>query len=202
MRNNHIFATFAFVAIGGLALGSRVGFSAGTLPKGWFAAGSDPQNYEMSVDTSVKHNGRAGAHIKSIGEKPEGFGTLMQIFKADSYRGKRVRMSAWMKSENADSAQLWMRLDGANSKMLGFDNMDNRPVKGTSDWKKYEITLDVPEETANIAFGALVAGKGEAWVDDYELEVGGKDVPTTKMLTPEEEKEFPKDPANLKFEEE
>jgi hypothetical protein len=133
----------------------------------------------------------------------------MQTIKADDYRGKRLRMSAWMKSENADSAHLWMRLDGAKL-ILGFDNMDDRAVRGTTDWKKYEITLDVPENAVNVAFGVFVAGKGQAWVDDYLFEVVGKDVALTNMLTPEQMKEeqearpfreFPRQPVNLNFEE-
>ena len=67
------------------------------------------------------------------------------------------------------------------------------PVRGTSEWKKYELTLDVPSEAVNIAFGAIVAGKGQAWVDDYSFEVVGNDVPLTIEA-------YPKQPANLNFE--
>lgn len=203
-----IFATLLLISA--VALKSHVGFCAASgVPKGWFPAGSHPQNYEMRIDTVMKHSGKAGAYIKFIGEKAEGFGTLMQIFKADDYRGKRVRLSAWMKTENADSAQLWMRLDG-DKRMLGFDNMDSRPVTGTTEWKKYDMTLDVPEATVNIAFGAFVIKKGQAWVDDYQFEVVGPEVATTNMLTPEQMNEeykygtvgnYPKQPANLDYEE-
>jgi hypothetical protein len=209
MMCKRISVALILITLCATALGSRISFGADTTPEGWLAAGSHPQDYEMTVDTAVKHSGKAGAHIKFIGEKAEGFETLMQEFKAYDYRGKRVRMSAWMKSENADSANLWMRLDGSKS-VLGFDNMGNRPVKGTTDWKKYEITLDVPHDTVEIAFGAFVADKGEAWLDDFGFDVAGEDVPSTNMLTPEQTKEehdmrispqLPKKPVNLDFEE-
>lgn len=167
------------------------------IPEGWYKAGSHPQHYQMIIDTVVKHGGKASAHIKFIGQTAEGFGTLMQTFKADLYRGQRVRMTAWMKTEKAASAQLWMRLDGDEQKTLGFDNMDNRAVTGTTGWKKYEITLDVPDNTINIAFGALVGGKGQSWTDDFEFEVVGQDVPTTNILIPED---YPEQPLNLDFE--
>ncbi len=208
MSNKGISFTFTLLAITIMLFGSRIGLGVGETPKGWFAAGSHPQNYEMSVDTQVKHSGKAGAHIKFIGAQAEGFGTLMQMYKADDYRGKRVRLSAWMKTEGADSANLWLRVDGAKG-MLGFDNMGNRAVKGTSEWKKYEITLDVPENAINIGFGAFVAGKGQAWVDDFLFEVVGKDVASTNMLTPEQQKEeqgmgqpreYPRQAINLDFE--
>lgn len=199
--------TLLLFVLGVMANGRRSTAVTADPPKGWFAAGSHPKNYEMSSDTTVKHSGQASAHIKFIAANAEGFGTLMQVFRADDYWGKRVRMSAWMRSEDANSAQLWLRLDGAKG-MLGFDNMGNRAVKGTSDWKKYEITLDVPAATVNIGFGAMVVGKGQVWVDDFMFEVVGQDVPPTNMLTPEqikaerETRPVPaRQPANLNFEE-
>jgi len=55
------------------------------------------------------------------------------------------------------SAGFWLRIDGKENpkQQLGFDNMNNRPVKGTTDWKLYQIVLDVPENSGLINFGAL-----------------------------------------------
>jgi erythromycin esterase-like protein len=204
---SHALLMLAFGAIACASHSSRL--MTGEAPKGWFHAGDHPQNYEMSLDRAVKHSGQAGAHIKCITDKAEGFGTLMQIFKADDYRGKRLRLSAWMRTEKADSAQFWLRLDSAKS-MVGFDNMDNRAVTGTTDWKKYELTLDVPAATVKIAFGVIVSGQGQVWVDDFVFEAVGEEAPSTNMLTPEQMKEehepgpvgeYPRQPVNLNFEE-
>ena len=180
------------------------------VPKGWIRRGSHPKDYAMTVDKNNSHGGKAGAHIKFTGDKPLGFGTLMQSFRADDYRGKRVKMSAWMKTQEAQSAHLWMRLDGAGT-MLGFDNMDNRPVRGTTQWYKYEITLDVPQNTLGVSFGAFVDGTGQAWVDDFAFSIVGKNQPATNMLTQEAMNEDygdlrgvyrtePQQPVNLDFE--
>ena len=206
-QNNRLPLAIALLFFGAITYASPINADP---PKGWFSNGSHVKNYEISVDTNVKHSGRASARIKSIADTPaDGFGGFMQLFAADAYHGKRVRMSAWLKSENANSLQLWFRLDGAKS-MFGFDNMDNRGVKGTSDWKKYELTLDVPANTVNIAFGAFIIGTGQGWVDDFQFETVGQEVATTNMLSPEqmkEEMERPQStkqrpqPANLNFEE-
>ncbi|MDX6530515.1 MAG: hypothetical protein QOH41_2805 [Blastocatellia bacterium] len=197
------------IIFGAIAYGSRLTTLTPDPPQGWFRVGNDPQHYEVSVDTTVKHGGKASGRIKFIGDKPEGFGALMQTFKADDYRGKRLRMSAWIKSEDVEAAAPWFRIDGAKG-MLGFDNMGNRSVKGTSDWKKYELTLDVPAAAIDIAFGGLVSGKGQAWLDDFTFDVVGQDVPSTNLLTPEQMEgkqqprqphEFPRQPVNLNFEE-
>jgi ankyrin repeat protein/beta-lactamase regulating signal transducer with metallopeptidase domain len=141
---------------------------------------SGVRNYEISFDTNEKHKGKASGHIRFIRDEPSKLGSLVQEFKADSFRGKRVRMSAWMKTRDAKSARLWMRVDGSRG-ILSFDNMYNRPVVGTTDWKEYEVILDVPQETTRVAFGAFVAGKGQAWVDDFGFEVVGTEVPSTNM---------------------
>jgi AraC-like DNA-binding protein len=69
--------------------------------QGWFEGGSHLDEYEMGIDTSVAHQGRASGYIKSKGNGLDnGFGTYMQMFKADKYRGKRLRMSAFLKTED------------------------------------------------------------------------------------------------------
>ena len=168
------------------------------LPKAWLHAGNRPADYEISVDRKVSHDGKASASLKSIADKTEGFGTLMQTFKADAYRGRRIKMTAFVKSENVSGwAGLWMRVDGpmlAEAKMpepLAFDNMEQRPIKGTTDWKAYEIVVDVPERSQEIAFGILLTGKGQVWLDDVSImETVRTDVATVGPY-----------PVNLGFEE-
>lgn len=169
---------------------------AGETPKGWFPAGSHPKDYEMSVDPKVTHAGKASASIKCIATKPEGFGTLMQSFLPDTYRGKRVRMSGFVRSADVSSwAGLWMRVDGpGKTEPLAFDNMQDRPIRATTDWTKYEVILDVPEQAQGIAFGVLLDGAGQVWFDDFKLEIVEKDVPTTRIKAPPA-------PKNLDFEE-
>ncbi len=64
-------------------------------------------------------------------------------------------------------------------KGISFDNMQSRPIKGTVDWRKYEIVLDVPQQTAGIYFGVLLAGSGGVWLSNVQLEIVGEGVPTT-----------------------
>lgn len=103
-------------AITCLALCGSMMVSAET-PKGWFAAGSHPKEYEMTLDRTTTHSGKGSATLKSIVPKASGFGTLMQMFKADNYRGKRLRLSGFVRSADVtDSAGLWMRVDGARGR--------------------------------------------------------------------------------------
>ena len=170
------------------------------LPTGWFIAGSNPKSYEMGTDKGAGQNGSNAATIKSIRRKIHGFGTLMQNCLPDNYLGKRVRMSGYVKTANvSDWAGLWFRIDQQGSnKSLGFDNMHDgkmdRSIKGTTDWTKYEIVLDVPSNSSNLAYGALLVGTGQIWFDNLKFEIVDNSVPKTG------EGNQKKEPINLDFE--
>src|SRR2546425_13172388 len=69
------------------------------VPSGWTAAGGAPSDFGMGADQAVAHTGKASGFIRSKAAKASGFGTLMPMCKADRYRGQRVRMSGWAKSQ-------------------------------------------------------------------------------------------------------
>ena len=163
---------------------------------GWQRRGSRPDDYNMTLDRTVAHSGSASALIEAQ-PGARGFGTLMQELSSITMRGKRIRLSAFVKTEDVEWAALWMRVDGPEDISTGFDNMSERPIKGTKDWHKCEIVLDVDKTSLAIAFGILLASRGRAWVDDFNFEQVGSEVPTTDMLsgTPM----LPK-PWNLDFE--
>ncbi len=76
-------------------------------------------------------------------------------------------------------AGLWMRVDDKDSNVLAFDNMHSREITGTSAFTRYSVVLDVSDKALQIAYGALLAGNGEAWVDDVTFEVVDASVPLT-----------------------
>ena len=163
------------------------------LPAGWGGGG---QGYELGIDGTVRHSGGSSGSVRSTAA-PGPFGTLTQGFQAASYRGRRLRLSGWVKVEGVEKqAGLWMRVDGPGPKVLSFDNMGDRLIKGTADWKKYEVVLDVPEAAEQVYFGFLLAGKGRAWVDDFALEAVGKAGPAEAGGA----SSLPAEPTNLGFE--
>ncbi len=165
-----------------LARLTNAGFENGT--SDWFLAGSNPEDYRIDTDETVVYNGEASGYIMSIGDRAQGFGTLMQRFRADEYRGHQVRMSAYVKTEGVTGwAGLWMRVDGPEG-VLSFDNMGDRPIHGTTEWTLYEVILDVPEESINISFGVLVEGPGQVWVDDFQFEIADQNCAVTRLAIP------------------
>lgn len=159
--------------------------------EGWFIAGSKPKSYDMGIDKNAGPDGKNCASIKSKIKKIDGFGTLMQSFNPDEYRGKKIKMTGMMKSADVKSwSGLWLRIDNLESKSI-LDNMMNRPVKGNTDWKKYEIVLSVPTHARKISFGALLNGTGQIWFDKIEFSAVHDSVPVTNP--------DPAKPRNLDF---
>lgn len=170
-------------------------------PMGWFNAGSKPKSYEMGIEKGTGQNGKNAATIKSIDKKIDGFGTLMQQCLPNKYLGKRIKMTAFIKSENVINwAGLWLRVDQAGSQQpLSFDNMSNRPIKGTSDWTKYEIVLDVPSNASLLAYGVLLDGTGQIWFDNITFEIVADNVPSTGSINSKKSPTVD-EPINLDFE--
>ncbi len=172
-----------------------IGLLSFDLPTGWFKAGSKPKSYDMGIEKGLGPDGKNVATIKSIEKKIDGFGTLMQKSNPEKYLGKRIKMTGFVKSENVEKwAGLWLRVDqSGSSKPLSFDNMGNRPIKGTTAWTKYEIVLDVPSNSSFLVYGALLDGPGQIWFDNISFEIVDNTAPTTGSKLIQE-------PVNLDFE--
>lgn len=168
-------------------------------PHGWILSGSHPHAYEIGVDPTQAHNGKQSGFLASLTDAPvEGFATLMQMFKSDKFRGQRLRLSGYVKTENVGQwAGMWMRVDGRDQEVLQFDNMQNRPLTGTLPWTHCQIVLDVPADSTAIAFGVLLGGSGRVWMDSLQFDAVDRSVPVTNL---DAEPELPEEPMNLGFE--
>jgi hypothetical protein len=165
-------------------------------PAGWILAGEPRDDYDVGVEKGALPSGKSSAFIRNRVPAPAGFGTLMQTFAATRYRGKRLRLSALVRSANVGAwAGLWMRIDCPDQEVCAFDNMQNRPIKGTSAWKRYQVVLDVSQQAEAIAFGVLQSGAGQTWIGELKLEVVDRTVPTTNL----DPRELSPEPTNLDF---
>ena len=145
--------------------------------KGWFLSGDSPNDYIVGKDMRVTYKSIASGYIKSKQNIVTGFGTIMQQTDIIDYIGKKLKFSAVIKTNKVkDWAGLWVRLDDSDMKLLWFDNMQNRPIRGTNDWEKFQIIFDVPNKSSTLNFGVLLVGPGSVWINDaslYEL-IGNK----------------------------
>jgi hypothetical protein len=155
------------------------------VPAGWQAVTDGSAEYTVSSDGSRRDGGQgfAGATIKANVPSPRGSAMLAQSIRADQFRGKRIRLSGYLKTVgvNEGTAVLFMRVDG-DGVVQTSDYMQNRPLMMNTDWSKQDIVLDVPRSAIGVTYGFLLGGSGQAWLDEVQIDVVGDDVPTTGQL--------------------
>lgn len=167
------------------------------MPRGWRKAGN-ADKYDMGTDVGAGRDNKNAATIKSNSNEIKGYGTMLQDFLPDKYIGKRIRYTAYLKAKDVSGwSGLLLRIEGKKAgSPVAFDNMHYRSVKGTQDWAKYEIVLDVPKNASKIVYGAILSGTGQIWFDGINIEVVPDSVPTTDVSDDGEKRE----PTNLNFE--
>jgi hypothetical protein len=182
-------------------LAARRSAVVGGRPSGWTCRGED---YVFAVDDVVRHGGKQSCRIASCKRPVGDFAMMSQTIRADDYRGQRIRLSGHFKTEALEGmATLWMRIDGPDG-LLGIDKSIGEAVRGSSDWRREHIVLDVSEDSKTIRFAVLVEGQGQAWVDDLRLEVVDRTVPLTNpQVKPAsvrgQKPALPRQPVNLDF---
>lgn len=146
------------------------------LSDNWFKWG----DYELTKDSTTVYSGKYSSKIN--GNTGGSFGSVAYRIPSN-YKGKSITLEGYMKIENVEGghAGLLMRLDG-KSGTLQFDNMKNQGINGTSDWKKYSITLPYDKETEQIYMAGILTGKGMAWFDDFMVTIDGKDIQNLKEV--------------------
>jgi hypothetical protein len=152
-----------------------------SLPAPWFKNGQNPalDVCKAGVDADLEKRGTRNMTLK-CDEKADGFVGVMQNFAATDYTDKRIRFSALVKVEGVeDRAGLWVRVDDKDRSGASFDNMNDRPIKGTSDWTPYSVVLDASPNAQGIFFGVILIGKGQLWISDLRFEVVKEDVVLT-----------------------
>ena len=160
-----------------------VALSQGRVFDTWFVL--DQLNaYQTSSDSQVFHGGAASGHIAALSPTSTASLIVSQALRADVYRGKRVRFSAWLRTKDVVKSVgmggvLFMRAEGGGSTLASYST-GNRPAGGTTDWTMRQIVLDIPAHAIGITFGFGMTGPGDLWIDDALLEVVGQEVPVSR----------------------
>ena len=94
--------------------------------------------------------------------------------------GRHVRITGWLKTKDVRGwASEFVIIVGLDGRHLQYDDMSNRPIRGTTDWQQYEIVTDLPDEACIIYFGPDLYGPGELWGDDFQITLAPPGTPST-----------------------
>jgi hypothetical protein len=148
----------------------------GKVPPGWFVPALPRDADYLAALSRTGCRDSAGCAVVLVpSNAPRPFSSLSQSFSAAAYRGKTVRLGAWLRLEPADSddrAQMWLSVDRENRQQGFFDNMDDRPIR-SSVWTRTEIIGPIAPDARFINIGVMSVGHGRVWVDGVSFEVAG-----------------------------
>lgn len=192
MRVVHLiqaFISFLFL-IGCRQAESNMNLSFDEIKNGWPISWSiyhQQPGYSVSLDSVNAKSGKYAMAIEFTGSTIN-FQALTFTLP-HNYDGKKITLSGYIKTDSVTDgfAGLWLMMDPDPS----YDNIELNGVKvvGTTDWRKYETTLDMyPAGTKEIVIGGLLTGKGKMWLDDLKVTIDGKDI---RRVEPYQPKSFP-----------
>ena len=115
------------------------------------------------------------------------FGTMVQVIRADTLRGKAIRMRGQVRIADPTAqgwAGLWLRVDRPGGVPGFFDNMQNRPVRDTT-WREYVIEGSVAADATQIVFGAISVGSMPVDIDGIEVAIRDQVGNWTPLVIPD-----------------
>jgi hypothetical protein len=147
---------------------------AGDVPPGWFVPAVEKTTGSLAQLRRKGCRGNAGcAVVIAPATASDAVGNLMQSFSATAYRGKTVRLRAWVRVEAGtpgDRAQMWLKVYRPNGRAGFYDDMDDRPVRD-AEWTNCEIVAEVERDAQFLDFGVRSIGRGRVWVDEVSFEI-------------------------------
>jgi hypothetical protein len=152
---------------------------------GWVLTGSNPQAYEVRCENPYADCFIPLLRTRLNASAPLGNGSLTHTESAVPWRGRRVVLRAELRAGRIDGwGALWMRVDGPGDAPLAFDNMQNRPMRGTSAYEWYRVVLDVPPEAEKLSFGVFLHGPGGIFIRELQFEEAEADEASTDLMAP------------------
>jgi len=153
--------------------------------QGWGLTGTRPDAYEIRCEEVFSDCAVPILRTRAFKSEPFGMGSLTHSESAETWRGRRVELKAELRSGAVDGwAGLWMRVDGKDGNVLTFDNMQNRPLRGTTSFEWYSVVLDVPADAERVSFGVLLHGPGAVFIRELVFQEVDVDMSVTDLVGP------------------
>ncbi|MEM9529750.1 MAG: S41 family peptidase [Pseudomonadota bacterium] len=126
------------------------------------------RGHVVRLDAAVRHSGKTSLRVES-GAEPRGSMVSQELLVPELVVEGPLRLSGYIKSKGVDGTATFFVIVEGPSGQLFQDDMRDRPVVGTTDWRAAEINIPRFAEATKVKVGALVIGGGTAWFDSMEL---------------------------------
>jgi hypothetical protein len=139
----------------------------------WFLSGGGRDVYTLAQDPEVPFEGEPSTALYADEPTNDAYGTAMIVFDATPYLGKRLRLSAPIRTEGVtERGDFWVRAQGATSPPDGRGlGSGHARLEPTSGFVPYVLELRVASDAVRIEIGAGIAGPGRLWAGPATWEV-------------------------------
>jgi len=144
------------------------------VPKGWAAEALHPNEYRVGIDRRFRYEGRPTLFLRSLTANPSGGVSCYQDFSATRYRGKRVRLSAVMRTERAAAVL------GLYTAVGDQHQWQTAQVSGSGAWTPRAVVADVPADADLIRITYVLLDAGTAWAANFDFQEVPLSVPLSE----------------------
>jgi len=133
-----------------------------SLSLAWLHVGA-PLDINVSIFTNTLHNIYLPTRIR---EAP-----LIQVLDAKPFINKKITFKVWAKAnllKPDGKGQIWIGLENKEKRSINMITNTNNPII-SNQWKQYEISETVPENSEVIRVAVVMFGDGEIYFDEPEL---------------------------------
>jgi hypothetical protein len=131
----------------------------------WQMVKEPTETASFELDHRVVHSGSTSARltvVKSAGHEI----ALLQPFRAEGWRGKRVQLSGWLKAD-LETGEAGIAIITNNAGRNNIFYPSGQRLTKQASWQKLSVVCDVPPDTALLSIGVWVRhGNGSVWLDD------------------------------------
>ncbi len=151
---------------------------------GYVMTGTRVNAYELACDSGYMPGCDAIILRSRLwASAPYGMVSVSHIEDAKPYLGKRIELSGDLRAGGLDGwAGMWVRVDTKAKKPVAFDNMQNRPIEGTTSYERHRVILDVPLNAERLYMGVMLHGPGAVFIRDLRLRIVDDSEPLTDMM--------------------
>lgn len=130
-----------------------------------------PDNGALGQSDAVAHDGGYAAMLHTPNRYAEDpLNNWSQVIY-DDLVGKKVTLTAHIRTENVQEASVWIQCFRKQPLRLlaKVSSQDDYSLNGTNGWTRVEISLVPPDGTDFLVVRCMIAGQGKVWFDSLSL---------------------------------
>lgn len=155
-------------------------------PSQWSLPDSAYYGYNAASDRNCRKHGGSSLRLERTDTTKQSWALFSQELPDTLVAGHEIELSGWIRTEEVTEgfADLFLiRSDTTDDDLLTAD-APGRGQRGTTEWRRMELRLQLPDSASGVRFGGLLKGGGRAWFDRFEIRIDGRKLRDPRIPAP------------------